>query len=637
MAFSCEGDGELSLLSVFDDTEIYAAEEVFSADVSPLLAGKNATVTLSDIPFVGDGSASLRSADGAPAAAEYLFPPIAGTATVETKVRARNASFVEIPVLTDAQGRVACRVALYRNCLYATDGGSWVEIYEGLTDFQYYPADNWYSIKVTVDPAASTYTLMVDGAIRAKAFALTEPVKEVSRLVFTTDGDTELLIRRVRVYDALDFSRGVLPAAKVFDVRDYGAVGDGKTLDTAAIQRALDDAAFTGGTVYLHGGTFFTGELFLRSQETVFIADDATVLGTQDHGEYPLMEPRSSLCAHRQLGRGLFYGEDIHDVSLTGGGMLDGNGRYRFKMNDPLADRRAEDARPDLIYITYSDGITVENLNFKSSGFWTVVPLSSSNVILRGLNLDCLNTPNRDGIDPVDCHDMTITRCQIMAGDDGLCFKSSDPVGCYNIYVDDMMIQSLASGIKFGTDTYYCLRDARIGNCTVKNVNRCGVSLETVDGAAIENVVFEKIDMTDIGAPVYITVGCRNRLPRAEGIPERTGYIRGVTFRDLRFENPYPFSYTKTIREVMAVGQSEAQRIEDVTFERCRFALPGGFTEVPGVPRPIDKRYPEYDRHGLSAGAAFTVRFAKNFRVTDCELTLDSPDARPLIAEFDCE
>ena len=138
-------------------------------------------------------------------------------------------------------------------------------------------------------------------------------------------------------------------------------------------------------------------------------------------------------------------------------------------MNDPLQDREA-DARPDIVYISYSNDIVVENVDMKSSAFWTVVPLSSGNITIRNLNLDCMNTPNRDGIDPVDCHDMTIYNCNIMAGDDGLCFKSSDNVGCYNIDAYDMMIQSLASGIKFGTDTYYCLKNARIRDCAIKNV-----------------------------------------------------------------------------------------------------------------------------------------------------------------------
>ena len=309
---------------------------------------------------------------------------------------------------------------------------------------------------------------------------------------------------------------------------------------------------------------------------------------------------------------------------------------YRFKMNDPVSDRRALDARPDIVYITYSKDITIENINFKNSAFWTVVPLSSGNIVMHHLNLDCMNTPNRDGIDPVDCHDMTIYSCNIMAGDDGLCFKSSDPVGCYNIDVWDMMIQSLASGIKFGTDTYYCLKNAHITDCAIKNVNRCGISLETVDGAEVENVTFERIDMTDVGAPVYITVGARNRLPRG-GAPVRKSGIKNVTFRDMRFDRAYPFSYTKNIREVMAVGQSPEQIMENILFENCDFTLAGGFSEIPGCPRPIDNRYPEYDRHGLSAGHGFTVRYAKDFRLSNVNITLESPDVRPLIAYFDCE
>lgn len=96
---------------------------------------------------------------------------------------------------------------------------------------------------------------------------------------------------------------------------------------------------------------------------------------------------------------------------------------------------------------------------------------------------------------------MTIRNCNIMAGDDGLCFKSSDSFGCERIHVDDLVIQSLASGIKFGTDSYYSLKDTCIENCAIKNVNRCGVSLESVDGAEVENVLFQDIHMTDVGAP----------------------------------------------------------------------------------------------------------------------------------------
>lgn len=617
---------------IADDTEIYAVNEDFSASSPYLTAGEDSAVTVEPYPFEADRSAKLTSRTKAEATCAYAIPPLAA-GTVEVKVKVTGTGFALAPELSDETGTPALRVAMFRNNLYATNGNEWVRL-SSLTDWAYYPCGNWINIKITLS-GNGTYTLMADSAVRARDFALMNPVSAVSRLAFSCEAADALYLNRVRVYDAPDLCR-IAPTEPIFDVRDYGATGDGKTLDTAAIQKAIDAAAYTGGTVLLSGGTFYSGELFMKNDITFFVDRSATLLGTQDHGEYPLQEPGTSLCAVRQLGRGLIFGENVKNVRITGGGTLNGNGRYRFKMNDPRKERRVEDARPDIIYIAYSEGVTVENIHLRGSAFWTVVPLSCGNVILRHLDLDCMNTPNRDGIDPVDSHDMTIYDCNIMAGDDGLCFKSSDPVGCYNIDVHDMMIQSLASGIKFGTDTYYCLKNAVVTDCTVKNVNRCGISLETVDGALVENVTFERIDMTDVSAPVYITVGARNRLPRG-GAPVRKSEIKHVTFRDLRFDRPYLFGETRNISEVMAVAQSPDQRMEDILFENCDFELKGGYTEAPGCPNVIDNHYPEYDQHGPSAGHAFTVRYAKNFRVKNVKVRLQKPDVRPFIAEFDCE
>ncbi len=633
-----EGEAALDNLTVADDTEIFVVNEDFaSVDEAYTAKSENADISCVKYPYESSHAIGITSKDGKDASFTYGFAPVSGKVSVESLLIASSDEFCYAPALADKNGNIAVKIALYANNLYASDGDKFVRIFGGLCDFMYFPCENAMNIKVTVDTESGTYDLMVDGAYRAKGYKLACPVKEISNAVYSA-GKGGLTLMRIRVYDDADLCRNVIPQGPVFDVTKapYNAVGDGKTLDTPAIQKAINDAAFTGGTVYIPDGVYFSGEIFLASDMTFFVSRGATILGTHDHGEYPLMEPGTSLCAVRQLGRALVYGENLSNIRVTGGGMLDGNGTYRFKMNDPLSDRRVADARPDLIYITYSKDIMLESINFKSPGFWTVVPLSSENIIMRYLNLDCLNTPNRDGIDPVDCKSMTIYSCNIMAGDDGLCFKSSDPFGCADIVVYDMMIQSLASGIKFGTDTYFSLKNLRVSDCFVKNVNRCGISLESVDGADVEDLIFERISMTDVGAPVYITVGDRKRCPRG-GAPARLGYIKNVLFDELRFEKAYPFAHSKWIREVMAIGQYPNAGIEDVTFRNCDFTLAGGATELFGEPKTIDNRYPEYDRHGPSAGHAFTVKYAKNFKVENCKITLEKEDVRPQIAYFDYE
>jgi hypothetical protein len=637
MCFHVQSDKSLSYAYVdniylYDDTEIYAVNETFETDTLNNWTS-NGKLAIKPYPFDKDRSLTLTGASYA----TYAFCPVDDIVSIETKVKVADESFTLAPEIADKCGNVAVKVALYKNNLYASDGEVWKRIYEGLTPWMYYPHNNWFNIKVTADIKKNTYDLYVDGAKRAVGFRFINKTNNLGQLAFTCEKSSKVYINRIRIYDCADFSRGVLPNAKVFDVKSapYNAKGDGKTLETAKIQKAIDDAAYTGGTVYIHDGTFFTGGLILRPDMTLFVDRSATIIGTQDHSQYKVVAPGISLCAVRQLGRGLLYGENISNIRITGGGTLDGNGTYRYKMNDPLQDREA-DARPDIVYISYSNDIVVENVDMKSSAFWTVVPLSSGNITIRNLNLDCMNTPNRDGIDPVDCHDMTIYNCNIMAGDDGLCFKSSDNVGCYNIDAYDMMIQSLASGIKFGTDTYYCLKNARIRDCAIKNVNRCGVSLESVDGAAVENVIFERLDMTDVGAPLYISTGIRNRLPRGNQ-PVRRSYMKNVTFKDIRFEQPYPFSFEREIRENMVIGQSKDNLIENVNFINFDLKLPGGVKTLPKPPVVINDKYPEYDRHGLSSGYAFTIKYAKNVKFKNLKVTLENEDIRDEVAYFDYE
>ena len=624
--FLCDGKMLVDYLLVEDDREIFVCDDDMTS-LPRLRVSDGADVALSDFPFAENKS--IRLSGGA---AAYDFASVSGKMSIEARVFASGAGRCTV-LATDGQGRVAAGAALFANSVYAAKDGGFENALDTLTPYCYYPAGNWYEVRFVIDTEKKIYDLWIDGACRESALPLCDKVSGVCSVEFSSD-DGDIYINHIRVYDDVSLARGVT-RGKVFDVKKFGAKGNGRTDDTEAINKAVAAAAYTGGTVLLRDGVFPSGEIKLASDMTLFVDPSATVIGSQDHSKYPLRVPGRSLCAHRQLGRGLIYGEKVRNVTVTGGGTLDGNGKYRFKMNDPLA-RREQDARPDIVYIAYSSDLTVENLNMRRSAFWTVVPLSSTGVTVRNLRLNCMNTPNRDGIDPVDCKNISVYHCNVMAGDDGLCFKSSDVFGCENIDVYDMMISSLASAVKFGTDTYYTLCGAKFRDCFIKNVNRCGVSLETVDGAYVSDVLFERFDITDASAPAYVVTGARNRLPK-EVTDIRTSKIDGVTFRGLNFRSPRTHGHPLPIYETLVVGQSPQQSIDNITFEDCNLVAMGGVSDSTApAPSPINNKYPEYDRHGLSAGYAFTFRYCSGPQLKNIKITeMLNPDNRPLSAFFD--
>ena len=158
--------------------------------------------------------------------------------------------------------------------------------------------------------------------------------------------------------------------------------------------------------------------------------------------------------------------------------------------------------------------------------------------------------------------------------------------------------------------------------------------METVDGAAIRNCTFEDIDMTDCGGPMYMTIGHRNR--KAPQFPVRVGSMAHIVFRRIGYRAPYLFSRCKTVYESLFIGDSAENKIRDVLVADCDLLLPGGCRHGVDAPKPIGEKYPEYDRHGLSSGAAFTLRFCEDVRFENNVIQTEKPDVRPLVMIHDC-
>ncbi len=635
--------GSLSIdtLRIYDNSERYLFTEEFDeGDNIPdgwTFSGTDQGA-IADVPFASDKSLSF-TADGSAAKAIRELPAVAGLFTFKVKIRVTGIGFAAMPMLTDSENRVAAGVAFYHNSLFAVNGDNWVKVMDGASPYAYYPADNWYEIRLVVNTDTRRYDLYVDGALRMTDLSFAEEVSEVSRVSFTLGTDNTAYIDSLAIYEGSSLSGGLIDWDNVIDVKDeaYGAKGDGVTDDTEAIQHALDDAAFTGKTVLLADGVFLASTLQVRSDTTLFIAPTARILGVMAKNHYPLIESCEGLINYRQIGRGLILTENATNVRIEGGGTIDGNGFYGYRVNDPATNRRLQDARPCVILSILSENVTIQNVNLVNSAFWTLVPMESRNVTIRNVNVNSMNTPNRDGIDPCDVINLTIENCNILAGDDGLCFKSSSLFGCANIEVRNLTIQSRSNGIKFGSDTYGSLKNLSVSDITMKNVVKAGITMQSADGAEIENLLFERVTMCEVDDPIFFSVGNRGRQP-VDNPGMRIGYIRDVVFRDISFVNAMmpPHSYDADVHEVLLIGLDEEHKIENVLFENVYLEMPGGYTTIPDFPNGVGSGYPEhYSAGGRSNAWAYCIKYADNIQFVNCQNVLIEEDARPEIAYYE--
>ena len=600
-------------------------------------------VAVAEVPFKTDKSLQLSNTDGEPVTAVRSFDAIRGDVTIEAKIKPMQPNWVTVPLVTDADGNVAVKVAFYRNSFYINNGNNWVYICNQEVPNNYYLTENWFQIKLVLNTYTNRYDFYIDGAKRYTGASFAADVDEVSRVVFRADEENELYVDNVTVYDSASLARGLYPSEQVFNVKDFGAKGDGVTDDTEAIDKAIKAAAGTGGTVLFENGVFYTGQIIPQSDMTLFLDASATLFFKMDRNEYEKIVPSRGYNGNHQLGRGLILTkEGTQNVRITGGGTLDGNGFYGFNQNDP------PNQRPCALYLTLSHDLFIENINIVQSPFWTLVPYESTNVTVRNVAITNHVAPNRDGIDPVNTSNMTVENCFIIAGDDAFCPKSGNDIPTSNMDIRNVYMQSYCNGIKFGTDSYDDFKNYNFEDIWMKCVGLSGITLQACDGSEIENINFRRIDMSDVDNVLALMVGNRYRKPSGlDNSYNRLGYIRDVTIEDMNYTNPMqqPYSHkSEDVHEALIYGLDPAKntindgkdhRISNIAFKNVYMEMPGGATSIPNFDDGVGGGYPEHTGLGTSVGSHYTIRWADNVTFENCTNVLMNPDVRKEVAYAD--
>lgn len=416
---------------------------------------------------------------------------------------------------------------------------------------------------------------------------------------------------------------------RVYNVLDHGAKPDGKTLSTAALQQAIDAAAAGGGgTVRFPAGTFLSGALRLNSRVTLLLDEGATLLGSRNHRDYyrPALDSNGRPLEGETVFRNLIHGEDLHDLTIRGKGTIDGNGSaFRDK-----SKRRAK-----VIYLENCRNVLVEDVRLRSAGCWMQHYRLCQQLTIR--NVDVFNHVafNNDGLNVDSCRDVTITGCRVDSDDDGIVLKSLSRTPCRNVRITDCTVSSHCNALKMGTESGGGFVDVVISRCTVFSPRRsqkiygrqrglAGIALEIVDGGRLQNVAVSDVQIQGVSVPIFLRLGNRAR-------PYVDGHKPGVgTFRNVRLSNV-------TAQGTSAIGCSitglPGHYIENVTLTDVRLGFDGGGTrqdasrEIPELPQ----KYPESTMFGTLPAYGLFCRHVRGLKVTDLQLSAETPDLRPAI------
>ena len=424
---------------------------------------------------------------------------------------------------------------------------------------------------------------------------------------------------------------------KIFNIKSYGAIGDGKAMETEAVQKAIDAChAAGGGTVWVPAGDFVIGTIRLKSHVTLSLGYGASLLGSQNIADYAtnLTKPREG------WAECLIFAENATHITIEGLGVIDGRGtREAFPWK--------KQSSPRLMRMENCDQLKFSGFTYKRPAFWGIHLVDCRNIHFDAVTIYSRNNNlGNDGIDLDGCENVLVENCDINSGDDAICLKSSlNP--CKNIVVRNCKISSGTAPLKFGSSSHGGFIDVSITNCYFHDSPMGAIKLELVDGGRLENVDISRIVMENVGNPIFIRLGSRGKT-YGKGGKAPVGSVKNIRISDVVAEVT-PEDKTKAIsdlkdRERASVGPImisgiPGHTIENVVLENIKISYPGLGTEEDTkriVPEDED-RYPEQYFFGVLPAWGAYIRHAKNVEFKNVELTLREGDARQKIVLDDVE
>jgi hypothetical protein len=422
-------------------------------------------------------------------------------------------------------------------------------------------------------------------------------------------------------------------SAADLSVRDFGTAGDGKTLDSPAIQKAIDTCSQNGGgKVHLPPGKYLTGTILLKDNVTLAFDKGASLIGSTNLEDYQNIDPFTDGLGI-QVGWALLGAVKAKNVGIEGEGIIDGQGKA-------VADRQGGKAsevwgrRPFLVRMVQCDGVSLKDANLRMSAAWTTNLFQCKNVTIENIKIESRGVPHNDGIDLDGCQSVTIKNCDIDSGDDAICFKTtSSAMACKDIQITGCKLKSGQGAIKTGTESMANFENIKISNCQIRDTKHGGIKLLAVDGAHLQNIDISDITMDNVQTPIFIRLGKRLNVFRKGESKQEIGALQNVSIKNIKATNSQD-SDLKPPTGIFITGIA-GHPINNVSLENIDITLPGGGTREDAQRSVIEeeaKAYPEVNRFapGLPSYGLY-ARHVKNLSLKNITIKTEKPDLRPAL------
>ncbi len=439
-----------------------------------------------------------------------------------------------------------------------------------------------------------------------------------------------------------------------FSVLDFGACGDRKTMNTAAIQATIDACtAAGGGTVRFSPGAYVSGTVYLKDNVRLHLDAGAVLLASTDMDDFPsIASAYPCYTGEKVTLKSLIYAEDAVNIGIVGSGTIDGRlEELKLAFGFPSFSKR-----PRLIHLRGCRRVKVKDITLRDSASWVQHYKLCEDVEIDGLTVDSRDNPdiektrfadkpgmNQDGLDIDACRNVRVSNCHINSGDDGICLKSRAEAACENITVTNCTVSCNASAIKLGTESNGGYRNIAISNCTVFDTRISGIDIIEVDGGLCENVTVSNIVMDNVkGAAIFVRLCNRGRPLSAADPAPPVGAMRHIQISNVTATRIGGCcGETDQIQRIgCSITGIPGHCIEGVTVRDVTIRFIGG-----GSPQTCLQSVPEQEHDypyplifgGDLPAYGFYCRHVRRLRLENLTLSVEEKDTRPPVVLDDVQ